>query len=757
MNVLCKMALVVAVAGAIVISCDDKGNELSLNDLKDEDARRFADSLALRDSLKIAYYRDSVELAQELAQKNAAGQVNYSVVVVNGSASSFFSQGRTSGTQNLDGATVSVSQFGTVYSETTDATGIASFKGFLRGAIVVSVVRDGFTSLNYVAHVPGDILTTTGTKTELGNMVPIFELSGENTATVSGKLTVDTDLTNKISEAVPEGTTITAAIDASDPGFADKFFKKDVVGDNANPYTANIYSAVYNSNVIGSTNADGEYTITIPSAVDGLPMKFAYSQIAASQKLFESSDLGLNNVRSYRSLFGPGIAPTPVPPAGGVGVNILAGSGASATAQISEDGKVERIDVVRGGYGYAGTPVIQVSPSPTPGGIDATASATVVNGVITAITLDNPGTGYTTAPTVSVEAGSGASATAALSGTTSVLSARITNSGSGYTTAPNVTFTAAPGTGTTATGTANISNGKVTSITITDAGSGYDPGALPSITIDAPPAGGTQASAVALSSGSPVDRVSVLNNGANYPYAPVVTFSAPDLVNGVRAQGVAIYDANIQGVVGVEITNPGSGYTSAPSIAFNPGTGAVLQAKFVGRGVSSVTINDGGTKYSAAPLVVFEPAPGSGGSGAAGTAVVVNGEVVAVEITSAGNGYDAAPLISFVSGQDGKAYAVVDDGKVTEIRLVDGGFGYTGAPEIELTAIGGSGSGATATATVSDGVITAINVTNGGGAYIGGNTPAASVGFAGGYSNNSVKPGIRYVHDLYYGTGATQK
>lgn len=752
MNVLWKLALVLVFAASLVMSCDDKDNELTLSELKDADARRFADSLSLRDSLKLEYYRDSVELAQELALLNAAGQVNYTVVVVNGSSSSFFSQGRTNKSQNLDGATVTVSQFGKLVSVTTDGTGIASFKGFLRGAISVSVVKDGFTALNYVAHVPGDILTPTGTKTELANMVPVFELTGPNTSTLSGRLTLESDLTNKVAEVVPEGTTITAAIDASHATFADKFFKKDVVADNANPYTANIYSAVYNTNIIGATNAAGEYVITLPSAVDGLPMKFEYSQIALSQKLFQSSDLGVNNVVSFRNIFGPNVIPTVVPPAGGVAVNIASGAGATATAHISDDGKVERINIVNGGRGYVGTPVISIAAAPA-GGIDATATATVTNGVITAITLDNAGSGYTSAPVVSVIAGSGATATTTLSGTTSVLAVSITNSGSGYTTAPNVTFAAAPGSGTTATGTANIADGRVTSITITDAGSGYDPAALPAITIDAPPAGGTQATAVVRPSGSSVNSVSIVSNGVDYAYAPAVIFSAPQVANGVRAEGTAIYDANIKGIVGVQITNPGSGYTVTPTITFDPGSGADLQARFVGRGVSSVEVTNGGAKYSAAPQVLFTSPTGSG---AAGNAVVVDGKVVSIEITNAGSGYDTPPSVSLVSGQDAEAYAVVDDGKVVEIRLVDGGFGYTGAPEINLTAIGGSGSGATATATVANGVVTGITVTNGGGGYIGGNTPAASVGFSGGFVNAGVKPGVKYVHDLYYGTGAKQ-
>lgn len=68
--------------------------------------------------------------------------------------------------------------------------------------------------------------------------------------------------------------------------------------------------------------------------------------------------------------------------------------------------------------------------------------------------------------------GSGAAAVASVSNG-SVTSIQITNNGSGYTAAPSVSFSAPPQGGTTATGIANISSGKVTGITITNAGSGY--------------------------------------------------------------------------------------------------------------------------------------------------------------------------------------------------------------------------------------------------------------------------------------------
>lgn len=77
-------------------------------------------------------------------------------------------------------------------------------------------------------------------------------------------------------------------------------------------------------------------------------------------------------------------------------------------------GTIASIPVTSGGTVYVGTPVV-VIPAPTvPGGVQATATATVVGGVITAIVVVNPGTGYSSVPVVTV---TGTNTTPAVIGT----------------------------------------------------------------------------------------------------------------------------------------------------------------------------------------------------------------------------------------------------------------------------------------------------------------------------------------------------
>jgi len=86
-------------------------------------------------------------------------------------------------------------------------------------------------------------------------------------------------------------------------------------------------------------------------------------------------------------------------------------------------------------------------------------------------------TKYTTLAVTFTGVGSGAAATAYTNNAGGISSIVIDNPGSGYTTAPTVTITGYLTTSTTAvtsaTATATVSSGKVTGITITKAGSGY--------------------------------------------------------------------------------------------------------------------------------------------------------------------------------------------------------------------------------------------------------------------------------------------
>ena len=160
------------------------------------------------------------------------------------------------------------------------------------------------------------------------------------------------------------------------------------------------------------------------------------------------------------------------------------------------NGGVRFITLTNRGDNYTSVPRVAISSAPS-GGLTATGIATMITGLVDCIGISddqkvqgveliNPGYGYTVAPGVAFigGGGSGAAATTGIS-TGMVGVVTVTSGGGGYSSAPLVTFSGPVGLGTTATGTALISSaGIVTAIRITDAGSGYS--SAPTITIGSP-------------------------------------------------------------------------------------------------------------------------------------------------------------------------------------------------------------------------------------------------------------------------------
>ena len=154
------------------------------------------------------------------------------------------------------------------------------------------------------------------------------------------------------------------------------------------------------------------------------------------------------------------------------------GNNAEAVAVISS-GSVIGVNVTNKGLSFTEAPVITFSGG---GGSAAAATATIIAapeflGGERIVTTDQS-----------------VAANVIDTTPTNIHKISLDNGGSGYTAAPTVTV-AAPTSGTTATAVATITSGVVTGITITEDGSGYD--AVPAVTFSAPPSGGVTASATA--------------------------------------------------------------------------------------------------------------------------------------------------------------------------------------------------------------------------------------------------------------------
>ena len=215
------------------------------------------------------------------------------------------------------------------------------------------------------------------------------------------------------------------------------------------------------------------------------------------------------------------------------------GTGAVATPTIS-GGVIASIAVSNSGIGYTGPPAITsaiVSSANLVGGsgyVGANTQITVSGGggsgaiittaaagTIVTLIISNAGTGYSTTPTLTITSG--------ITGTTSIVA------GSGYT---NGTYPLgiSGGGGSGCTGTFTISSGGLTSISITNAGTGY----TSAPTLSFPGAGaGVNASATA-TLGTGASATAVIGTGASASVSGIFTnskrmrFSLNNSLNDVK-------------------------------------------------------------------------------------------------------------------------------------------------------------------------------------------------------------------------------
>ncbi len=211
---------------------------------------------------------------------------------------------------------------------------------------------------------------------------------------------------------------------------------------------------------------------------------------------------------------------------------------ATATAVISNS-TISQINISNAGSGYISIPNVYIS---TPDGVTATATATVVSTEVTSIAIVNPGSGYVSAPNILIDAPADAG---------KVTSITITDPGQ-YTNGviPNVTVVG-DGEGATATAVVNIT-GNLTSITILNQGSGYT---FADIEIEPP---------TNIGNGG-VASVTISDAGSGYETVPTVTLSGPNTTPAVLSATI------INGSIStINIVSPGSGYVDPTVIISAP-------------------------------------------------------------------------------------------------------------------------------------------------------------------------------------------
>jgi hypothetical protein len=167
---------------------------------------------------------------------------------------------------------------------------------------------------------------------------------------------------------------------------------------------------------------------------------------------------------------------------------------------------------------------------------------------------------------------------------------------------------------------------------------------------------------------------------------------------GIGSTATAVTNIVNGGVRFVTITNRGSGYKSAPKVAFSdsPQITATGIATMIGGivdlcepnqtllRVQGIELTNPGSGYTVAPKISFT---GGGGDGAEAFATIGNGIVGIITVTSGGSGYLNSPPINFIgiSSISAQAKAIINQsGEVTQIRIINAGLGYTQVPQIQI-------------------------------------------------------------------------
>ena len=176
---------------------------------------------------------------------------------------------------------------------------------------------------------------------------------------------------------------------------------------------------------------------------------------------------------------------------------------------------------------------------------------------------------------------------------------------------------------------------------------------------------GTASTATALTGivNGGVRRITLTNRGSGYTSAPRVAISSAPSV-GLTATGIAtmisgIIDCNgvtSDKIQGVELTNPGYGYTTAPGVSFvgGGGVGAAATTEIANGIIGIITVTSGGSGYTSPPLVTIS-SPGIGTTATAVSLISAAGIVTSIRVVDAGVGYTVAPTITIGSPNVGSA------------------------------------------------------------------------------------------------------
>lgn len=231
--------------------------------------------------------------------------------------------------------------------------------------------------------------------------------------------------------------------------------------------------------------------------------------------------------------------------------------------------------------------------------------------------------------------------------------------------------------------------GSVNGVTLTSGGAGYSQGTT-TVVISAPD---TLPSSVA--------AIPIVSGGLGYTQGNVTVTVPPPGGSGVTATATAIVN-ELGAIVQIIITNPGSGYSSAPTVTItgtsttaavlgttqlvdgSPGIQATATATVLPGAIASITGGLGGEDYVAGPVTISQPTGSNGVQATATITVDGTGAITGYVITNPGAGYITQPTITAPTGTGASPSAAVLGGYISSIDILNPGSGYSTAPTVTI-------------------------------------------------------------------------
>ncbi len=373
------------------------------------------------------------------------------------------------------------------------------------------------------------------------------------------------------------------------------------------------------------------------------------------------------------------------------------GAGATATAALNTvQGKVARVDMTDGGSDYQGPPTVSFT------GAGTNAAGVAVLGTVGAVSsvAKTAGGLYLFPPTATVAGGTTpAQISTTLVATGSAVEARFIVAGTATLGSSGQITLQGEGTETNIICNWSTTIGGQMQVALISGGTGWtQTNATNCIagtygTFGFAGAGIITQPTLRVEIGRAIDTFTIDNGGAGYTQGgvnlPLVITPSPLDAYSVPGSGNARIGFPI---VGVTVTNPGTQYTTATTVAFAPLPGDT--GKFaagdvlVGFPVQTVTLDTGGYGYTGASSVSFQRAPGDTTGSGAQIALEVGYGISDLILLSGGTGYTAADVVNVSFSGPGTEVATAAaylGFPISSINVSNYGDGYSeGQVEVQI-------------------------------------------------------------------------